>query len=174
MKRIFFLLFLCTTTGMHAQNFKGLDNSPMDRSAYPTPNKVTDKVAVITYSRPQLKGRSFRDLVPLETVWRTGANEATELRLFKPIAIGNTHVPEGTYSLYTIFGAETVTLIINGDTNAWGAYSYNQEKDVVRVSVPYHLSDDLIEAFSIVFSTTDPILYMGWENIRVEIPFEVL
>ena len=40
--------------------------------------------------RPQLKNRSFDEIVPKDKVWRTGANEATELRLFNDIEINNT------------------------------------------------------------------------------------
>ena len=87
---------------LHAQNFGGLDQSPMDQAKFPTSNRVTEKVAIITYSRPQLKNRSFDDIVPKNKVWRTGANEATELRLFNDIEINNTTIVAVTYTLFTI------------------------------------------------------------------------
>ncbi len=36
----------------------------MDRVAYPTSNRVSDKAIVVTYSRPQLNGRDVSAIVP--------------------------------------------------------------------------------------------------------------
>ena len=88
MKKLTLLLLLMPLM-LHAQNFRGLDQSPMDQAKFPTSNRVTEKVAIITDSRPQLTNRSFDDIVPKNKVWRTGANEATELRLFNDIEINN-------------------------------------------------------------------------------------
>ena len=44
------LLLLSIPLMLHAQNFRGLDQSPMDQAKFPTSNRVTDKVAIITYS----------------------------------------------------------------------------------------------------------------------------
>jgi hypothetical protein len=40
----------------------------------------------VTYSRPQLKGRSLNELAPAGKVWRTGANEAAEITLYKDMS----------------------------------------------------------------------------------------
>ena len=88
MKNLFFIILLICATHTQAQNFKGLDKSPMDRVFYPPSNRDTDKAIVITYSRPQLRGRNLEDVVPSYKIWRTGANEATEIRLNKPIKLG--------------------------------------------------------------------------------------
>ena len=116
------LLLLLMPFLIQAQNFRGLDESPMDQAKFPTSNRVTDKIAIITYSRPQLKNRSFDDVVPKNKVWRTGANEATELRLFNDIEINNTTVFAGTYTVFTIPESEEITFIINKATNIWGAF----------------------------------------------------
>ena len=63
MKKITLLLLLMPLM-LHAQSFRGLDQSPMDQAKFPISNRITDKVAIITYSRPQLKSRSFDDIVP--------------------------------------------------------------------------------------------------------------
>ena len=97
MKKLLFTLLLFTLTFAQAQNFRGLDKSPMDKASFPASYRISDKVATITYSRPQLKGRAFADIVSFGKIWRTGANEATELRVFKPIAIDGTEIPAGTY-----------------------------------------------------------------------------
>ena len=175
MKYLLFLLLMAPLTFLSAQNFRGLDKSPMDKAWYPVSYRVSDKVAAITYSRPQLKGRNFADIVPSGKIWRTGANEATELRVFKPIAIGDTKIPVGTYTVFTIFEAESMTFIVNSVTNSWGAYSYNQENDVVRLRVPVTNAEEVLEAFSMTFTSDEtPQLHMGWATLRATIPFTEL
>ena len=68
-----------------------------------------------------------------------------------------------------------MTLIINKATNLWGAYSYNQDEDLLRFEVPTTNADDALEAFSMVFSGDDaPVLHLGWGNTRAAVPFNVL
>ena len=175
MRKLTLTLLLFSLPFLQAQNFRGLDKSPMDKASFPASYRISDKVAIITYSRPQLKGRAFADIVSFGKIWRTGANEATELRVFKAIAIGGTDVPVGTYSLFTIFDAEKMTLIINKATNLWGSYSYNQDEDLLRFEVPTTNADDALEAFSMVFSGDDaPVLHLGWGNTRAAVPFNLL
>ena len=81
MKKIILLLLLFPII-TQAQNFSGIDKSPMDQAKYPSSNRITQKVVVVNYSRPQLKGRTFNEIVPQKKVWRTGANEATQVRFF--------------------------------------------------------------------------------------------
>ena len=73
---------------VNAQKFKGLDASPMDAASFPSSYKESDKLVKITYSRPQLKGRSVGKLAPEGKVWRTGANEAAELTLYTDMMLG--------------------------------------------------------------------------------------
>lgn len=175
MKYLLFLFLIVPLTFLSAQDFPGLDKSPMDKAWYPASYRVSDKVAAITYSRPQLKGRNFDDIVPSGKIWRTGANEATELRVFKPISIGGTKIPVGTYTVLTIFEAQNMTFIVNSDTNGWGAYSYNKENDVVRLRVPVTNAEEVLEAFSMTFtSNATPQLHMGWATLRATIPFTEL
>ena len=101
MKKIIFIVALFLATLTQAQKFKKLDVSTMDRVFYPMSNRVSDKAIIITYSRPQLKGRKLAELVPAFKVWRTGANEATEIRILKPVKLGDTTIKEGTYTLYS-------------------------------------------------------------------------
>lgn len=176
MKRLYLILLLLPSTFIQAQNFKALDKSPMDKAAYPVSYRVTEKVAVITYSRPQLKGRTFEEVVPRNKVWRTGANEATEIRLFSDIQIENITLKAGNYSIFTILKEDMVTFIVNSATNLWGSYAYNKDNDVLRVTVPRTTADESLEAFSIAFSDMDgqPKIHMGWANTRFEVPFTVL
>ncbi len=175
MKNVMFTLLVFTLTFAQAQNFRGLDKSPMDKTSFPASYRISDKVATITYSRPQLKGRAFADIVSFGKIWRTGANEATELRVFKSIAIDGTEIPTGTYSIFTIFEAEKMTFIINKASNLWGSYTYDEAQDLLRYEVLTTTAEDTLEAFSMVFSGDDaPTLHLGWENTRAEVHFTVL
>ena len=175
MKKLTLLLLLIPLM-LHAQNFHGLDQSPMDQAKFPTSNRVTGKVAIITYSRPQLKNRSFDDIVPKNKVWRTGANEATELRLFKDVEINNTTIVAGTYTLFTIPESEEITFIINKATNIWEHIDIIPKMIFLRFKVPINKAEESLEAFSIAFSENDEQakIHFGWELVRFEIPFKVL
>lgn len=176
MKKILIVFILSPLCFVTAQNFRSLDKSPMDRTSYPAPYRISDKSVVVTYSRPQLKGRSFEEIVPENKIWRTGANEATEIRVFKPILFGGKSLDVGTYSLYTIFGENNVTVIVNTAINSWGSYSYKQENDIARVVIPQTKSDTSLEAFSMAFSEneTAATLDIGWGYMRASVPVSVL
>ena len=163
------LLSFFTTVQLQAQKFKDLDVSPMDRAAYPLSHNKSDKSVRITYSRPQLKGRTVESLTPFGEVWRTGANEATEITFYKDATFGGKSIKAGTYSLFTIPGEREWVVILNSDLNIWGAYDYNESNDVMRVTVPVAEGKKFIEALSIVFDD-DSTLHLAWGNLRVSVP----
>lgn len=170
---IAFTLLTFLSVNVTAQNFKGLDKSPMDAASFPSDYKISDKLIKITYGRPQLKERSLETLAPKGKVWRTGANEAPELTLYTDMMLGNKKVAAGTYSLYTIPGDNEWTVIINKDLNTWGSYFYKEENDVARLKVPAKKGTDSLESFSIAFEKADNGVHMhlGWGTTRVSVPF---
>ena len=176
MKRVLTLtaiaLTLVFSSAATAQEFSGLDKSPMDMASFPSSYRVSDKAIRITYSRPQLKGRSLSDLCPAGKVWRTGANEAAEITFYKDVNFGGKDLPAGTYSLFTIPGAGEWTVILNKNLNQWGAYTYDESADVARVSVPASMGEESLEAFSIAFKEVEDGVHMvmGWDKTRVAVP----
>ncbi|WP_318342811.1 DUF2911 domain-containing protein [Flagellimonas baculiformis] len=173
MKNLFLLTFfafaMVFSTEATAQKFSGLDKSPLDIASYPASYKEADKSVRVIYSRPQLKGRSLADLAPEGKVWRTGANEATEVTFYKDATIGGKTVKAGTYSLFTIPGDDEWTVILNSNLNQWGAYSYDSDADVARVTATASTDDEELEAFSIAFED-DGEMVMGWGTTRVSLP----
>ena len=159
---------------LKAQNFPKMDVSPMDAAAYPSDYKKSIKDIKIVYSRPQLKGRSLSKLAPNGEVWRTGANEACELTLYKDMRVGRKIVKAGTYTFYTIPGETEWTAVINSDLNVWGAYFYDESKDVARIKVPVTTSKESLEPFSIAFEGTEDsiLMQLGWGNVRIAVPFQ--
>lgn len=160
------------STNAFAQKFNELDKSPMDAASYPSSYKEADKMVKVVYSRPQLNDRKLSKLAPIGEVWRTGANEAAEITFYYPANVGGKMVKPGTYSLFTIPGDDSWTVILNSAQNVWGAYTYDEKMDVVRLDMPITKSNDAIEAFTIVFEgdKNDPTMYMGWENTVVSLP----
>lgn len=158
-----------------------LDKSPMDMAYCPNNYpvlKIQDKITEpligrVIYSRPQKNGRTvFGELVEYNKVWRLGANEATELELYKDVRINGKKVKKGRYTLYAICTEAKWTIILNKETDTWGAFKYDETKDVLRVDVEVQKQTDITEAFTMVFdkSTTGANLIMAWDNVRVSLP----
>lgn len=161
--------------GANAQKFSGLDKSSADIASYPSDYKISDKLIRTTYSRPLLKGRSISELAPAGKVWRTGANEATEIIFYKDATVGGKSVPAGTYSLFTIPGEKEWTIILNKNLNQWGAYSYQESADLIRVPATVSKGSESLDAFSIAYkedSGKSTALVLGWGNTRVSLPIE--
>jgi|TARA_B100000900_G_scaffold398771_1_gene400526 hypothetical protein len=155
-----------------AQNFKGLDKSPMDVASFPNSYKISEKIVKVTYSRPQLKGRDIAKLAPPEKIWRTGANEASEITFYKDVIFGGKALKAGTYSLFTIPSEEgDWTIIINNARNVWGSYYYKPEQDVIRVSGKVSEAKENIEAFSMMFDK-NMTLKMGWGKTVISVPIK--
>lgn len=165
------VILLALGTVAEAQNFRGMDKSPLDNAYFPDhfahDRKPGDEAVIrVTYSRPQANGREvLGNLVPYGEVWRTGANEAPEVKLYKDVTIDGQKLSAGTYSLFTIPEKDSWTIIFNKDLNYWGAYSYDQKQDVLRVSAPAKPLEQPLEAFSIQFEEGEgdtAIMHLGW------------
>lgn len=179
MKKIVFLaaFVLAAQFAMAQPKLTDLDQSPMDISYYP-PNyphsKMQGKVseepsARVIYSRPQKKGREiFGQEVKYKEVWRLGANEATELELFKNATIGGKKIPKGRYTLYCIPTETKWTIVVSKDNYTWGSYAYKSDKDVARIDVPVQKNNEVTEALTMYF--TDNNLEILWENNKVDVP----
>ena len=163
-----------------AQNFRKPDKSPMDMAYYPDhfahDRKEGEKAVVrVTYSRPLKNGREvFGKLVPYGEVWRTGANEATEIKFYQDVDFGGKKVKAGSYSLFTIPGEKEWTVILNSDLDYWGAYKYNQKNDVVRVPATVGSLSEPLENFSIQFDKKGDkqgVLRLAWDTTVAEVPF---
>ncbi len=156
-----------------AQKMPKMDKSPHDIAYY-----KADKMPMIkaVYARPQKNGREvFGGIVKYDKVWRTGANEATEVTFYKDVMFGGKTVKAGTYSLFTIPGEKEWTIILNSDLDLWGAYSYKESNDVARMTVPVGSTDSTVEAFSIAFYKPGDNVHMvlAWDNTKVEVPFSM-
>jgi len=115
----------------------------------PRGSNLAPQTIRINYGQPHLRGRVLHSggLVPLDTVWRLGANEATELETSVDLTIGGQHVPKGKYTLFALPAASGWKLIINKNTGQWGT-DYAAEHDLVRVDLRKRTLTQPVESLS--------------------------
>jgi hypothetical protein len=167
------LFFVANTISTFAQEAIKSRPSPLAITAI----RYKDAYIKITYSQPQKRGRQiFGKLVPYDEVWRTGANEATELTTTKNIQINGTLLKAGTYSLFTIPQKDSWTVIINGEVGLWGAYNYNSKLDVLRFNIPISTTDAIYESFTIQFDHRNEVadLLLYWDMTKISIPVKFI
>jgi hypothetical protein len=178
-KIISIVLFLSLgLVGTQAQTFTGLDKSPMDMAYYPHnfahDRKAGDKAIIrVTYCRPNKKDRVvFGTLIPYGKVWRAGANESTEIKFYQDVTFQGKKVKAGTYSLFVIPTETEWTIILNSDVDYWGAFSYKEANDVLRITAPVKKTEATVENFTIQFSKigeANPVMRLAWDTTLVEI-----
>lgn len=129
----------------------------------------------INYERPAARGRKvFGELVPYETLWRTGAGNCTKIYFSQPVTIGNKKISRGTYSLFTIPGKTEWTVILNTDTSLYGTSSYDSGKDLLRFKVNPRSTERYFESVTIDIDVVpdNALLYIAWEKTQISFPIE--
>src|SRR5579859_4564855 len=124
------------------------------------------------YSSPRMKGRKiFGDLVPYGKVWRTGANEATTFVTSSDVVVGGKTVPAGSYTLFTVPGADKWTLIINKKTGEWGIpYKYESD-ELARIDMKVSKLSSPRENFTISYEKAGSgcTMHIDWETTRASV-----
>jgi hypothetical protein len=190
----YFLVFLLFVSAVYSfaqtpgNKLPEIDKSPMDMSYFPNEypvlkiqKKVTEPViARVIYSRPQKNDRLiFGGLVEFGKVWRLGANEATEIEFYTDVKIGGKKILKGRYTLYAIVNSDTWTIIINKDTDTWGAFKYDEKMDLLRTNIPVQKNSETIEALAMTFepilsssgkATKNFSLTIAWDDVKVSLP----
>ncbi|MCD9016312.1 DUF2911 domain-containing protein [Parachryseolinea silvisoli] len=139
-------------------------------------NKLTINVF---YNRPFKKGRViYGGLVPYGKVWRTGANEATTFQTSQDLKFEGKTLRKGRYSLWTIPGEDTWTIIFNSEYGQWGVSSDGEanrspDRDVLQVQVHPVLQDREFEQFTIAFEKLgeEVEMVLMWDKTLVAVPF---
>lgn len=175
MKKILLSLILMSFFNFSfGQKIKNLDKSPLDFAVFRPNGQNSHPVARIIYSRPSMKNREvFGTLVPYGKLWRTGANQSTELNLYQDIVIEGKHLKKGNYTIYSIPNKTSWKIIFNSDLFTWGAYDYNPSKNVLEIEVPVTYTKEDVEAFGIAFGGRDGNgkILLAWEDVEVFINF---
>jgi len=151
-----------------------------DKSKRPSPPAtVTETIkggvtVTIDYSQPSVKGRTIgKQIAPYDTVWRTGANEATTFTVDQPVTFQGKALPAGKYCLFTIPTAGDWTIILNSALTTpkgqptWGAYTYDASKDVLRVTVPSGKSPQWTEKMTFTIAKNGKVSLL-WGDKEVD------
>ncbi len=139
--------------------------------------RYKDTYIKITYSQPRKRGREiFGSLVPYGQIWRTGANEATEITLTKDVFVNGVLVPAGTYSVFTVPEKEKWVFILNKELGLWGSYNYNYKNDFLRFEMPVQASPVFTETLTLKFDQRNNVadLLLLWDNIKISIPIQCI
>lgn len=137
----------------------------------------------ISYGQPHARGRKILGgLIPNDTVWRFGANDATSLHSDLDLTIGSLAVPRGDYTLYLVHAGNNWDLIINSQTAIWGT-DRNPAKDIGRVRLTARTLSDSEDALSIYLTPNssnpsrqaDPsgVLRIKWGTVELSAPWKV-
>jgi hypothetical protein len=154
-----------------------------------------DTYVRVVYSRPYQRDRDnifgteeSGALVPFGKVWRTGANEATEITVTGDVTVAGQPLPAGTYSLFTTPGAEewkihfNSALGLNGTVRFDPATSEATEVDLapteaLAVSAPSTTlaEDEAVEQLTISFERTEggADMVLRWIRTEVRVPIAV-
>jgi glyoxylase-like metal-dependent hydrolase (beta-lactamase superfamily II) len=125
----------------------------------------------IDYGRPARRGREvFTHGVLGDTLWRTGANAATQLETSAPLELGGVTLPAGRYSLWTHFGASVAELIVNGQSGQWGT-QHDPARDVLRVPLRAVPLEQPVEVFTIVLEGDggSTVLGLRWDRTELQV-----
>ena len=130
----------------------------------------------VTYSRPGVKGRViWGGLVPYDTPWRTGANDATSFTATNDVMVAGNRLAAGKYSLFTIPTAGEWTVVFSKQTELWGTNNYDPAQDALRVPATPSAGEP-VEWMRFTFENLTPSsadLVLRWEQLAVVVPIAV-
>lgn len=114
-------------------------------------------VMMIDYGRPQVRDRTVWGglLVPLDTIWRLGANEATHFATSRDLAFGDVTVPAGIYTMFLFNAKSAPQLVISRQVGQWGTV-YDPARDLVRIPLTMSATPEHVEEFTITIRQAAP------------------
>lgn len=139
----------------------------------------------IDYGQPHMRGRNvigMAGVVPFDSVWRTGANMATQLTAEVDLTIGNTFLPRGIYTLFALPTRNGWKLIVSKEVLQWGT-DYDPAKDFARIDLRQRTLAEPIESLTFWLipvpvsapSTTFPhgVLKFAWGRTELSTDWRV-
>ena len=130
----------------------------------------------LDYGRPFKRGRViFGGIVPFDSVWRTGASNATKINLPFNILFGKTVIPKGQYSLYTIPRLNSEwSLIFNTDLKQWPT-DPDRTKDFAQVALKVRNPINQTDQFTIDIEALKDggIIKFTWDETEAFATFRI-
>ena len=152
---------------------------------------IGDTYVKVTYGRPYDRDRvifgapsdSAPPLVPYGQLWRTGANEATELTTTGPLHVAGERLETGTYAIFTEPGPDQWVIHFSpqlgldgtGRITPEGEFMpnvYDPDQDVLVVEAPASELEEEVQQLTMMFESTDAgaDLVLRWETTEVRVP----
>ena len=143
--------------------------------------RLGDAAISIRYARPSKRGRViFGDIVPWDTVWRTGANDATVFTTDRDVEIGGRLIPAGSYTLFTIPARNGATLILNRETMRNGeplaGTDYDATQDFARIAMTAKRLATPVEQLTIEIAPKqagEGVLRVAWDTREMTVPIRL-
>jgi hypothetical protein len=134
-------------------------------------------MVIVDYGRPQVRERTVwgGTLVPFDSVWRAGANDATHLFTTRPLTLGTMNLAPGMYTLWIQHTRQATFLIVNRKTGQWGT-EYEASQDVGRVEMQSAATPSHVEEMTIAVRAVGPTrgsLELAWGDRVMGVPFTV-
>jgi hypothetical protein len=136
---------------------------------------TTGLTILIDYGQVHARGREvWGSLVPLDSVWRLGANTATHLFSKVPLTIGGTAIPSGKYTLHLRPTANGGQLVVNDSLNGWGI-PYAPAKERARIEMRSRNLTDNVESLAIALvpnaAGNGGVLTIAWGKREFAVDF---
>jgi hypothetical protein len=134
-------------------------------------------MVIVDYGRPHVRERTVWGgmLVPFDSVWRAGANDATHLITTRTLTLGSMTLVPGMYTLWVQHTRGGTFLIVNRQTGQWGT-QYDASQDIGRVELQSAPSPSHVEELTIAVRARTPAqgtLELAWSDRVMSVPFGV-
>lgn len=120
----------------------------------------------IEYSSPRVRGRVIYgnpELVPYGQVWRAGANKNTTIAFDKDVKVNGKKLAAGKYGFFIIPNTNKGwELIFSNKNDGWGAFSYNQSRDALRLETK--VQNNEMSQEELLYKITDKGILFSWAD----------
>ncbi|HEY2851871.1 MAG TPA: DUF2911 domain-containing protein [Gemmatimonadaceae bacterium] len=128
---------------------------------------------MIDYGRPAVRGRNvFSHGILGDTIWRTGANAATQFVTTRDLIVGGDTLRAGAYSLWTRVSPDdsSYRLLFNSQTGQWGT-EHHPERDVLSVPLSRSALRNAAERLTIRLANAGRTsqLWLEWANTALTV-----
>lgn len=130
---------------------------------------VAGSTIKIKYGSPYVKGRKVLggELVPFDKVWRAGADSATTVTTSKAIKVEGKTLAAGRYAFFVIPDKNgNWTIIFDKNPKQWGAYTYKESNDALRVTVK---GKTIPKEESLSYTITKTGFALKWDTFEVPV-----
>lgn len=154
-------------------------SAPAQNLPAPSPLCTVEQVVGLTkvtveYSRPSARDRAvFGELVPFNTLWRTGANACTKISFDGPVDFNGQVVAAGKYAVLSTPAKDGWVIYLNSDTTLGGTDGYDAAKNVATLKAEAQDAGGFTETFTIGFDAVKDdhaVLQFRWEKTLVSVP----